>query len=150
MRRKRVDPLVVIVAVGILALGLYAGVLPGAQIIAPAGAVFELDISGDLWFNFTVQGTGGHLQGAYTSTNQTEAWIHPISSWGVLPKGPAYGTCSGRLDAVLPPGSYVITFFLGPAVVRITESFRVTPARAPGGANQFAASWGPPCPGYPS
>ena len=147
MRRSRVHPLVVIIAAGILALGLYAAVLPGAQIIAPAGATFAVEISGGLWFNFTVQGDGGHLLGGYTSTNQSLAWVHTADSWGAIPKGPLYGTCAGRFDAVLPSGSYIITFFLTSGVVRITEALRVVPTRAPPGATPFAAAAGPPCTG---
>lgn len=141
--------MVILVAVAIVALGLYTATLPEVQVLARRGATYTLASSGGLYFNFTVDGEGGHLVGSYASTNATWTWIHPLSTWGVIPRGPAEGTCQGRLDSILPPGAYVITFFGGPATVITTETFQVTPARAPEGASGFASGYGPPCPSPP-
>ncbi len=138
MPGRKADPLALVVAVAILALAFYVATLPATVLVVPAGTSFNLTDSKGLEFNFTVVGNGGRLVGAYASSAAMSPWIHPASTAGVLPRGPLNPPCGAGFNLILPPDSYLLTLFGGPAVVRITEAIRVIPANAPAGSSGFA------------
>ncbi len=138
MSAPRVDPLAAFVAATIVALALYVATLPAPLLIASAGATFTVTTSEGLEFAFTVTGQGGRLLGGFASSAPMSPWIHPASTAGAIPRGPANPPCGVGFDLLLPPGSYLLTIFGGPAVVRVTESIRVVPAETPPGASSYA------------
>jgi len=140
--------LAVLVAVCLVALGLYVATLPPARVFAPAGTVL-MSSRGFVSLNFTVTGAGGHLLGAFVASNETWTWIHPasVTSGHSL----AHGVCSGYFDHVLPPDAYTIWFFslLPNLTLRITDPIRVNPTTAPAGALRYGIAGGTACPPQP-